>query len=183
LINVVNNFAIAYLETIVYTGTLSISPFARRVVKSATPFYASLSCFFAMTARVRSDNDVTLASKSSSISLYCVLSATSDSFFKFKIPDTGGFATLFTTAAGVPGLHEVPYSGYSSQRSRIDLRVLDEKPNSQTGCDNGEEYATGDWTKGRVSIAILEEKERMKENAKMIRALWRKCKGLISILA
>ena len=48
---------------------------------------------------------------------------------------------MFTTAAGVPGLGEVQYRGYSSQRSRIELRVLDDKPNSQTLCDDGEEYA------------------------------------------
>jgi len=43
--------------------------------------------------------------------------------------------------------------------------------------------AIGDWTKGRVSIAMLQEKDRMKANAKKIRALWRKYKGLSSILA
>ena len=43
--------------------------------------------------------------------------------------------------------------------------------------------AIGDRTKGRVSIAILQEKDRMKENAKKIRAVWRKYKGLSSILS
>jgi len=58
--------------------------------------------------------------------------------------------------------------------ARIELRVLDEKLNSQSRCDNGEQYAIGDWTKGRVSTAILQEKDRMKENAKKIRTVWRK---------
>jgi len=92
------------------------------------------------------------------------------SFFKLKVPDTGGLATLFTTAAGVPGLDQVQYRGYSSQRSRIELRVLDEM--------------RGRTHKPVVIMARNMQSEiRMKENAKNIRALWRKYKGLSSILA
>jgi len=43
--------------------------------------------------------------------------------------------------------------------------------------------AIEDWTRGRVSIAMLQEKDRTKEKAEEIRTLWRKYKSLSSVLA
>ena len=43
--------------------------------------------------------------------------------------------------------------------------------------------AIRDRIKGRVSVAMLHEKDKKKENAEQIRALWRKYKGMNSILA
>jgi len=39
-----------------------------------------------------------------------------------------------------------------------------------------------DWTRGCVSIAMFQEKDRMKEKAEEIRTLWRQYKSLSSVL-
>jgi len=43
--------------------------------------------------------------------------------------------------------------------------------------------AIEDWTSGQVGIAMLQEKKGIKVKAEEIRTLWRKYKGLSSVLA
>jgi len=70
--------------------------------------------------------------------------------------------------------HEI--IGVSVSENHVDFIYLGIFPRSL-------DRAIEDRTRGHVGIAMLQDKERVKEKAEEIRTLWRKYKGLSSVLA